>query len=101
MTENLSRYNELNESLNSLSHSEGLTKLLTFLKTVNYDIFSKTVDNFTPGISFNLDTLLYSVAGIIFIMAIFFMIKKIFIIAFEAVTEKKEEIAKGSNHGGI
>ena len=101
MTENLSRYNELNESLNSLTRSEGLMKLLTFLKTVNYDIFSKTVDNFTPGISFNLDTLLYSAAGIIFIMTIYFMIKKLFIIAFEAVTDKKEEISKGSNNGGI
>jgi hypothetical protein len=94
MADNLTRYNELNESLNSLTGSEGLMKLLTFLKTVNYDIFSKTVDNFTPGISFNLDTLLYSATGIIFIMAIYFMIKKLFIIAFESVTGKSERIEK-------
>ena len=101
MTENLARYNELNESLKSLTNSEGPMKLLTFLKTVNYDIFSKTVDNFTPGISFNLETLYYSAAGIIFIMAIYFMIKKLFLIAFEAVTGGKGRVARGSNQGGV
>lgn len=101
MSENLSRYNELNDSLMTLTNSDGLMKLLNFLKTVNYDIFNKTLDNFTPGISFNLDTLIYSAAGIIFIMALYYMVKKLFLIAIESVTGKKEKLSRGTNQGGV
>jgi hypothetical protein len=76
MTENLARHKELSRTLAELTESSGILKLLTFVKTLNYDIFQKTLDNFTPGISFNIDTLVYSLAGIIFIMSIYFLIKK-------------------------
>lgn len=76
MADNLSRHTSLSEALISLTESSGIMKLYVFLKTMNYDIFRKTVDNFTPGISFNIDTLIYSLAGIIFTMGIYYMIKK-------------------------
>ncbi len=85
MTENLDRYNELSRTLSELTESTGIMKLLTFVKTLNYDIFQKTLDNFTPGISFNIDTLIYSLAGIIFIMSLFFLIKKSLQILVETV----------------
>ncbi len=85
MTENLERYTQLSRSLAELTDSTGIMKLLIFIKTLNYDIYRKTLDNFTPGISFNIDTLVYSLAGIIFIMSIYFLIKKSFQIMAETI----------------
>lgn len=90
MAENFSRHTELSEALRSLTESSGLMKLFVFLKTMNLDIFRKTADNFTPGISFNIDTLIYSLAGIIFTMGIYYMIKKSLHITKKAITGKSD-----------
>lgn len=90
MSENLVRYNELSRTLAELTDSSGIMKLLVFVKTLNYDIFQKTLDNFTPGISFNIDTLIYSIAGIIFVMALYFLIKKSFQILAETIKGKSD-----------
>lgn len=90
MAENLSRHTELGEALKVLMESSGIMKLFVFLKTINFDIFKKTADNFTPGISFNLDTLFYALAGIIITMGIYYMIKKILHLIKKAVTNKNK-----------
>ena len=76
MTENMERYTDLSAALKSLSQSKGFVKFYSFLKDIDIDIFKATLKNFVPGISFNTDTLIYGAAGIIFFMAVYFVIKK-------------------------
>ena len=76
MTENMERFNELSIALQNLSDSSGIKKLFVFLKSVNFDIFKETYKDFVPGISFNLDSILYCIAGIIFSMLLYLLIKK-------------------------
>jgi len=76
MTENMERFTELSLALQNLSESSGVKKLLVFLKSINFDIFRETYKNFVPGISFNLDSILYCIVGIIFFMLLYLLVKK-------------------------
>ena len=76
MTENMERYTDLSAALKSLSQSKGIVKFYSFLKDIDIDIFKAALKNFVPGISFNIDTLIYGAAGIVFFMTVYFVIKK-------------------------
>ncbi len=91
MAENLSRHTELGEALRALMESSGIMKPFVFLKTMNFDILKKTADNFTPGISFNIDTLFYALAGIIVTMGIYYMIKKSLSLIKNSITNKSKK----------
>jgi hypothetical protein len=76
MAENMERFTELSSALQNLSDSSGVKKFLVFLKSMNFDIFKETYKDFVPGISFNLDSILYCIAGIVFFMLLYLLIKK-------------------------
>ena len=76
MNENMERFNELSLALKNLSESSGITKLFVFIKGMNFDIFRGTYKDFVPGISFNLESIVYCLAGIIFFMLLYLLIKK-------------------------
>lgn len=76
MTENVERYADLSAALKSLSQSKGFVKFFTFIKIFDLDIFKAALKNFVPGISFSIDTLIYGAAGIVFFMAVYYVIKK-------------------------
>lgn len=76
MTENLERYHEISEALKNLSQSKGILKLYVFIRDIQYDIFKAALKNFVPGVSFNGETLIYMLAGIIFFMGLYFILKK-------------------------
>ena len=76
MTENLERFNDISEALKNLSQSKGIVKLYVFIRDIDYEIFKAALKNFVPGISFNIVTIFYAVAGIIFFMILYFIIKK-------------------------
>ena len=76
MTENMERFSSLSQALQNLSESSGINKLFVFLKGIDFDIFKGTYNDFVPGISFNLDSILYCIVGIIFSMLFYLLIKK-------------------------
>jgi len=76
MTDNMERFTDLSAALKSLSGSKGFAKFFHFIKDIDFDIFKAALKNFVPGISFQLETLLYGAMGIIFFMTIYFVIKK-------------------------
>ncbi|MCL1865724.1 MAG: DUF2937 family protein [Spirochaetes bacterium] len=76
MTDNMERFNELSLALQNLSESSGIKKFFVFLKSMDFDIFKGTYKDFVPGISFNLDSILYCIVGIIFSMLLYLLIKK-------------------------
>jgi len=76
MTENMDRFTDLSSALKSLTESKGLIKFFHFIKDIDIDIFKAAFKNFVPGISFQIDTILYGAMGIIFFMSIYFVIKK-------------------------
>lgn len=76
MTENLQRFNEISEALKNLSQSRGILKFYVFIRDIQCDIFKAALKNFVPGIAFNCETLLYALAGIIFFMMLYFILKK-------------------------
>jgi len=76
MSENIERYTDLSTALKSLSESKGVVKFYSFIKDIDFDIFKAALKNFTPGITFSFDTVLYGAAGIIIFMSIYLIIKK-------------------------
>ena len=76
MTENIARFTDLSLTLQNLSESSGIKKLFIFLKSMDLDIFKETYKDFVPGISFNLDSIIYCLVGIIFYMLLYLLIKK-------------------------
>ena len=87
MSLNLQRFDYLSNALNDLMSATGFTQFFTFLKTVDYEIFSATLSNFTPGISFNFETLIYIFMGAIVGFIIFWSIKKVIHIIFRIKTQ--------------
>jgi hypothetical protein len=76
MTENMDRFTSLSAALKDLSASKGLIKFFHFIKDIDFDIFKSALKNFVPGISFQSDTILYGIMGIIIFMSIYFVLKK-------------------------
>lgn len=76
MSENLERFHDISQALNNLSQSKGVMKVYVFIRDIEYDIFRAALKNFVPGISFNIETLLFALAGIIFFMMLYFILKK-------------------------
>jgi hypothetical protein len=76
MAENMERFTDLSSAFRNLSESSGIKKLFVFLKSMDFDIFKKTYEDFVPGISFNLDSIVYCIVGIIFSMLLYLLIKK-------------------------
>jgi len=76
MSENMERFTDLSAALKSLSESKGIIKLFHFIKNIDFDIFKAAFKNFVPAVSLSIDTLFYGIAGIIFFMTIYFVIKK-------------------------
>lgn len=88
MTENLDRFNEISEALKNLTQSKGIIKLFVFIKDIQYDIFKAALKNFVPGISFNAETLIYALSGIIFSMMLYFILKKSLLFIIKRITSK-------------
>ena len=76
MTGHMNRFNELSQALHNLSEASGITKLFVFFKSIDLDIFRGTYKDFVPGISFNLESIVYCIVGIIFFMLLYLLIKK-------------------------
>jgi hypothetical protein len=89
MSENLARFNDISEALKNLSQSKSIVKLYVFLRDIEYDIFRGTLKNFVPGISFSIETILYAVAGIIFFMTFYFIVKKSLLFIIKKIKIKK------------
>ena len=89
MSENLERFNDISEALKNLSQSKGIVKLCVFIRDVEYDIFKAALKNFVPGISFNYETIFYAIAGIIFFMILYFIIKKSLLLVLNKIKFKK------------
>jgi len=86
MNSNLQRLDYLSNALNDLMSSSGFSQFFTFIRTVDYPIFKGTLSNFTPGIAFNFETLVYLFTGAITGFVIFLLIKKIIYIIFRIKT---------------
>ena len=76
MNENLTRFNELTAAMKELADSSGLPKLFIFFKNIDMDIYRGTMKDFVPGITFSTDAMLYGLAGIVFFMLFYLLIKK-------------------------
>jgi len=86
MNLNLQRLDYLSNALNDLMSSSGFSQFFTFIRTMDYPIFKGTLANFTPGISFNFETLIYIFMGAITGFIIFSAMKKIIHIIFRIKT---------------
>lgn len=76
MSENIERLANLKESYELLSSSSGINKFLLFIRKADSDIVKGTYRDFTPGISFNIDSLIYAAAGIAVFMSLYLLFKK-------------------------
>ncbi len=57
------RADDLERSLNLINNSSGLGKLTTFVGNADWDIAKRAYQNYTPGMTFNYEGLLYSGVG--------------------------------------
>jgi len=76
MTDNVERFHELSLSLQNLSEAAKTNKLFVFLRDIDLDIFKGTLRDFVPSISFNLDSILYCIVGLVISMSLYFLICK-------------------------
>ena len=86
MNLNLERLDYLNKALNDLMSSSSFTQFFIFLKTMDHKICKATLANFTPGIAFNFEALIYAFVGSIIGFIIFSTIKKIIYLIFRIKT---------------
>jgi len=76
MTENIERFNFLNDSYQQISGASGIKKFFLFIGKSDMDIIRGTFSDFVPGISLSPDSILYAAAGIAVFMSLYLIIKK-------------------------
>lgn len=76
ITEDLSRYNGLLAAMKELKDATPFNKFFIFVKNLNFDIFSGTLRDFTPGMPVTAEGLCYALVGMIIGMAMYWLIKK-------------------------
>ncbi len=72
------RSKELTHSLNQLINSSIFAKPFVFVYNINADIAHKTYNNFSVGLPFNLEGLVYALVGVIFGFILFSSLRKLF-----------------------
>lgn len=82
MTENIDRFNFLNDAYQQISGASGIKQFFLFIRKSDMDIIRGTYSDFVPGISFSLDSILYAAAGIAVFMSFYLMVKKIISLIF-------------------
>ncbi len=82
MSENIDRFNFLNDSYRQISDAAGINKLFIFIKKGDIDIIRGTYTDFVPSISLDIYSVIYAAAGIAVFMSLYFLIKKFFTLLF-------------------
>lgn len=62
----IDRNQELVHAMNSMASANLFSKPFVFLSTLQKDVFQETFQAFIPGISFNIETLVYAFLGLCF-----------------------------------
>ncbi len=88
MEENLERFDYLNQAYNSLHNSSGINKLLTFIKNIDITIAKETWKDFTASISLSYESIIYCLAGIVFFMTIYLLVKKLIIFSVKHIKRR-------------
>ncbi len=58
-----SRYDDLSNAYNALTHSTVWTKPFVFVKHLDADVFWDTVSEFTPGLTLSFESIVYAIIG--------------------------------------
>ncbi|HOP63300.1 MAG TPA: DUF2937 family protein [Spirochaetota bacterium] len=77
MSENIERFNSLSNAYQQLSGASGIKKFFIFIRNSDMDIIKGTCKDFVPGISLNIDSILYAAAGIVIFMSVYLLLKKL------------------------
>ncbi len=91
MAASVERYNDLSQTLTGIKEAEGFMKFTAFIKNYDMAIFKETASDFVPALNFSIDTLYYSIAGIVFIMISYFLLKKFLKILFNRISGRSRK----------
>jgi hypothetical protein len=100
----VSRWQDLNITLYSLSESTIWTKPYYFFKYLNYPIADSTFQTFKPGISLTVEGLCYIGVGIIIAFIIYQMMMKLFYVIytlFSPKTPTTTPLKSGASHSNF
>lgn len=75
ISDHLSRADHLDKSMSAVANAGPFTKFISFVSNADWTIARETLSNYTPGLSFNLESVMYGLAGIIIGMILYFVIK--------------------------
>lgn len=85
------RYQEMNQSLDSLHDTTPWTRPFVFLSNLEGSVAEGVVENFKIGIPLSLEGLVYALVGVIFGFSIFYLIAGIFRAIFSKLRWKKNK----------
>jgi CRISPR/Cas system-associated protein Csm6 len=75
ISDHVSRSTHLKNSLDAVSNAGPFSKFFSFVSNADWTIARETLANYTPGLSFNLESVVYGLVGIIAGMLVYFLIK--------------------------
>jgi hypothetical protein len=74
ISDHVSRADHLDKSLSAVTHAGPFSKFISFVSNADWTIARETLSNYTPGLSFTLESVLYGLAGIIIGMILYFAV---------------------------
>lgn len=89
IAEDIERYNNLAGALKELQAAPVYKKFIVFVQNADLSIARGTLENFTPGLPFTLESAAYAAAGIVIGMIVYYCVSRLIILIFKKIGGRK------------